>query len=71
MERAKQVGLAACQAADPGGALKGPLFSKRGHILPAESLYSPRALSFLGYPSVTSPSSQCPTSPACDPPHAG
>lgn len=25
MQRAKQIGLAACQAADPGGALKGPL----------------------------------------------
>lgn len=33
VERAKQIRLAACQAADPGDALKGLLFCKRGHVL--------------------------------------
>lgn len=37
MERAKQISLAVCQAADPGDLLKGLLFYKRGDVLPGES----------------------------------
>lgn len=40
MERAKQISLAACQAADPGDLLKGLLFYKWGHVLPGESPHS-------------------------------